>query len=236
MKLVFAIALILFPTLAHAQYSDDLRSLSRRESAEHFNVDFRVGPYEPDARATGGGDAFDLVFGGDRGPMLGIEFDGFAYRIPYVGMIGIGLNLGWARYKKRACSSADCSGSNSDRPDSKTNIRLWPVAGMLVLRLDGLAREFGVPIILTPKIGIETIFYTTSGGMTNGNGRSVGMRWSIQAAVELDFINRARARALDEEWGINHTAFFLEFYGSTADSQLDVSTNFAWALGLSMTF
>ena len=37
--------------------------------------------------------------------------------------------------------------------------------------------------------------------------------------VELDFINPARARSLDEDWGINHTTLFFEILGSTAKSQ-----------------
>ena len=78
-----------------AQTSDELRARAQRESSEHFAFELRVGPYRPDARSTSGGNAFEDFFGGDRGPLLQLEFDGFVYRIPYVGLIGAGVSGGW---------------------------------------------------------------------------------------------------------------------------------------------
>lgn len=235
-KVVLAGVLMLatLPSGVEAQYSDELRARARRESSERFNFEFRVGTYRPDARAVGGGNAFAQFFGSDRGPLLQLELDAWVIRIPYVGLVGAGLSWGWARYKRGLCDPL--LGCTGNRLDEKANARLWPVAAVAVLRVDALARELGVPIIVTGKLGLDVVFYNLDGGASNASGQSLGLRWAVQFALELDFINPARARSLDEEWGINHTTLFVELFGSTADSNLDVGTNLAWAAGLGLVF
>ncbi len=217
-----------------AQYSDELSARNRRASSERFNFEFKVGTYRPDARSVDGGNAFRQFFGNDRGPMLQLELDVWAVRIPYVGLVGAGLSWGWARYKRGLCSPT--AGCDAPRLTENGEAKLWPVAAMGVLRIDALARELDVPVIFTGKLGVDVIFYDIDGGANGGNSQSIGMRWAVQIALELDFINRARARSLDEEWGINHTSIFLELFGSTADSNVDVGTSIAWAAGLSLQF
>jgi len=229
---VLASASLLAVAPASAQYSDELSARARRSSTERFNFEFKVGTYRPDARSIDGGNAFRQFFGSDRGPMLQLELDVWAVRIPYVGLLGGGVSWGWARYKRGLCSSLDCQ----DRLDEKAKARLWPIAAMAVARIDVLARELNVPIIFTGKFGLDVIFYDIDGGDTPASSHSLGMRWAVQVALELDFINPRRARSLDDEWGINHTSLFLELFGSTADSNLDVGTSIAWAAGLGLQF
>ncbi len=231
LALILALAI---PGLAAAQTSDELRARSRRESTEHFGFELKVGTYRPDARATNGDNAWRTFFGNDRGPLLQLEFDVFAWRIPYVGLIGGGVSAGWARYERGLCSDLTCAAQ--DRLDEKGRAKLFPIAGLAVLRVDVLARELGIPLVLTGKLGVDAVFYRIRGGSLNGSGGSIGMRWALQLALELDFINRARARTLDDEWGINHTTLFFELFGSTADSQIDLGTGLAWTLGLGLTF
>ncbi len=222
------------PALAAAQTSDELRAHTRRESPEHFAFELKVGTYRPDARAVDGTNAWSTFFGGDRGPLLQLELDVFAWRIPYVGLIGAGVSAGWARYQRGLCADPSCAPQS--RLDEKGRAKLFPVAGLAVLRVDALARELGVPLVVTGKIGLDAVFYRITGGSLSGSGSSLGMRWAVQLALELDFINRARARTLDDEWGINHTTLFVELFGSTADSSIDLGTGLAWTLGLGLTF
>ncbi|MEM9070187.1 MAG: MXAN_2562 family outer membrane beta-barrel protein [Myxococcota bacterium] len=231
---IAALAASMLPSMAAAQSSDELRARARRESSEFFGFELKVGTYRPEARAVGGGSAWQEFFGGDRGPLLQLEFDVFAYRIPYVGLIGGGVSAGWARYERGLCDpNTGCGGGG--RLDEDGNARLYPVAGLAVLRVDTLSRYLGIPFVFTGKIGADIFFYRITGG-GSASGRSVGLRWALQFALELDFINRTRARSLDDEWGINHTTLFFEIFGSTADSEIDLGQNLAWTAGLGMTF
>lgn len=225
--LAFAIALATSASVAlpaSAQYSDELRQRNRRASSENLGLELKIGTYDPDANAG-------PLFGGDNGPLLQLEFDVFAYRIPYVGLIGGGVALGWARYEARLCQDPECT----QRFDEKAKLKLFPIATLAVLRFDVLARQLDIPLVVTGKIGFDSIFYRSSGG-TSGSGRTHGLRWAIQFALELDFLDRRRAAALDQEWGINHSTLFVEIFGSSANSSVDLGSNLAWTIGLGITF
>ncbi len=212
---------------AEAQYSDQYRRPTA--SPEYFAFEFGVGQYRPDV----GNGAFNTIFDGDYGPALRLELDVLPLRIPYVGRVGIGLQAGWSRHSARACTDSTCS----QRTDESVDMRIWPISTMGVLRVDVLARSLSIPVILTGKIGLDTVIYDINAGARDeASGVSLGLRWGAQIALELDFINMRRARALDDEWGINHTNLFFEIFGSTANSKLDVGTNLSWVVGLGMPF
>lgn len=215
---VAALAALLAPSFASAQYSDELAELARRETIESFAAELKVGPYV----LSDGSSFFN-----DRGPLVQFEMDYFAFRIPYVGLVGGGLALGWSRYEGEACADATCE----QRLDEEVKLTAFPIAPLAVLRVDVLARELGIPIVLTGKVGLDVFVYNVSGG-SGGGGTTFGLRWGAQAALQLDFINPRRARALDEEWGINHTYLFVEFFGSSAQ----LASRFAWTIGLGLTF
>ena len=216
----------------NAQHFDEAELARQRnaaESPERFALELRAGTYVPDV----GTSAFDL-FGDDRGPLIGGELDGFITRIPYVGLIGLGVGFGWAEYK----GSAQIAGS-SETASEKTTLRLFPVSPMVVLRIDTLAREFSIPFVFTGKLGVDFIIWDSkTGSNSDGSAVSRGLRWAAQAALELDFFNRAAARRLDEEWGINHSFLFFEIYDSLADSNLRLTPEdpFAWSAGLGLIF
>ncbi len=211
---------------ASAQWSDEYRPSMM--SSERFAFELRVGTYQPDV----GNDAFSLIYEDDRGPMAGAEFHILPARIPYVGLVGVGLGFGWASYSGGACVDAACT----NRTDEEASFRLIPLSAMGVLRIDVLARELSIPIILTGKIGIDFAFFKAeSGSREETSGVSIGLRWAIQVALELDFISPGSARSLDEDWGINHTFIFGEVYGSNANSQLPVG-DLTWSAGLGLTF
>ncbi len=229
--LLSALALSALPGRADAQFSGELRAREDRSSREMFIFEFSVGTYTPRVQTVGGTSAIEAVFDGDQGPMLHLEVDIAPFRIPYVGLLGAGVALGWSRYSAPLCANDSCT----QQLDEEANLRLWPVSPQAVLRVDTLAREFNIPFVFTGKLGMDIVFYTASGG-TEGSGSSVGFRWALQAALELDFIDRQRANVLDDEFGINHTTLFFELYGSNANSTLDLGTDIAWAAGLGMTF
>ena len=59
---------------------------------------------------------------------------------------------------------------------------------------------------------------------------------SAQLALDLATFEPGGARALDEEWGINHTYLFGEvFYFTPTSKSLDLGTT-TWLLGLGLVF
>lgn len=195
------------------------------ESPEIFGLELRAGPYEPKS-AEGILD--------DSGPMLAAELAIWAYRIPYVGLIGGSIYGGWGKFSDSANSADGVSGE-------ETSLTVMPVATMAVLRIDVLPRELGVPFVFAGKFGAELAFWWAStGSRRDANNVSLGLRWGGQVALELDFLEPRAARSLDEEWGINHTYLFFEVYASSAgdfkDGANPVGDSFTWAAGLGFIF
>lgn len=192
-------------------------------SPEHFAFELRVGPYEPDS------DEFRDFFS-DQGPLLGLELDYYPVRIPYVGLLGIGFGAGWSDHNGRARDNAgNLTGEDSD-------LTLFPLYAVGVLRADVLAREFDVPFVFTAKLGVDGVVWNASTGAEgDGDGITFGLHWAIQVALELNFFNRAAARALDEEWGINSSFLFFEFFGVEAEGDPVVGGR-SWSAGLGFTF
>ncbi|MFW5921461.1 MAG: MXAN_2562 family outer membrane beta-barrel protein, partial [Polyangiales bacterium] len=190
---------------------------------------FRLGPYTPKEPSEFDG------FSGDRGPMLTTEVDFIIWRIPYVGPIAAGARFGWARYKGPA---VDASGMNTGE---KTKLNIFPFSALAVLRIDVLARELDVPILLTGKVGLDVIPWKSKTGGSSvdpfgDDAVSLGLVWGGQVALELDFLEPRAARRLDEDWGINHSFLFFELFGSTAGAAsgdtLDLSEKLTFAMGL----
>ena len=198
---------------------------------EAYLLSFGVGAYKPDP----GSDSFDLVYSGDNGPILLGEFDLYLYRIPFIGPIGIGLQGGWAAYTGSACRADSPPGSCVPSSDS-AKFTLFPLNILATLRIDALARKTPVPLVFTGKIGYNTVFFKESAGARQSRGRSHGLGWGAQIALELNFINPRRANALDEDWGINSSFFFFELAGSNANSRAPVGDKFYFTGGVGITF
>jgi hypothetical protein len=200
-------------------------------SPEGYLLSFGVGAYRPDP----GSETFDLVYSGDNGPILLGEFDLYLYRIPFVGPIGIGLQGGWAAYSGSGCLASSPPGSCIPSSDS-AKFTLFPLNVLATLRIDALARKTPVPLVFSGKIGYNTVFLKESVGGGESRGRSHGLGWGAQLALELNFINPRRANALDEDWGINSSFFFFEVAGSDANSRAPVGDKFYFTGGVGLTF
>ena len=226
-----AMTWLVSPQRASAQYSDEYRT--RGTSPERFDWQLHIGPYTPYV----GSSAFQDIFGGDGGPMLAMELDTHIVRIPYVGPLGVGVRGGWARYRARSCA-VDAGGAPDcdNRTDEKEKFVLLPVTIMATLRVDVLARELNFPLVITGKLGMDSFFWRSRrGGSSQGSGRSIGMRWGVMFALELDFIEPRAARRLDEDWGINHSYLFVELYGSLFGSNIPMRDAFTWSAGLGLS-
>lgn len=224
-------ALLLSPSAdAKADVDDwtDVREFAG--SPEHFGAELRVGVFYPEG--LGSDFSSSDYFGDDVGPMLGLEMHYFPFRIPYLGPLGAGFGFGWSQWDTNSPGGGD---------ESERNV--FEVIGMrpfLLWRIDGLSRHLNVPLVLTPKFGMDAVHWlTSSGGQTEAEGWSVGMRFAGKVSLELDFLERRGARQLDEEWGINHSELFAEFYMSTAGEPAGGMlplNGWGWTAGLGLTF
>lgn len=206
----------------------DLEPEPRKDfaSPEIFGLELRVGRYEPESAE---GNLYDA------GPLLAAELAIWAWRIPYVGLIGGSLYAGWGKFSGNADDQAGIE------TDEESSLDLLPLATMLVLRVDALPRQLGIPFVFTGKFGPEVAFWWAStGSRSDKSNFSPGLRWAAQVALELDFLEPRAARSLDEEWGINHTYLFFELYGSSAgkfkSTANPVGDAFTWAAGLGFIF
>lgn len=199
-------------------------------SPEGYLLSLGVGAYRPDP----GDAAFDAVYPGDNGPLLLVEFDFFLYRIPFVGPIGLGIAGGWAGYKGFACEGGIIP--PCEPVTQRARFNLFPLNALAVLRIDGLARYTPVPFVFTGKIGFNSVFFNENIGIGKESGRSHGLGWAAQFALELNFVNPRRANALDEDWSINSTFFFFELAGSDANSRAPVGDDLYFTGGLGLTF
>lgn len=227
-----SLVLVLAPAAARADVDDWTEVDAFEPSPEHFGVELRVGSYNP----LDLGDGWSRVFGSDLGPYLGLELHYFPVRIDYLGLIGGGFGIGWAQYAgvaRRADSTATTQGETN-------TFEIVPLNLNLVWRFDTLARELNVPVVLTPKIGLDVVYWGTGvGGRGEADGWAIGPRFAGKVSLELDFLEPRAARQLDEEWGVNHSEVFFELWYSMAgdliDSQLPVS-GWGWVAGLGFTF
>ncbi len=196
---------------------------------EGFLLSFGAGAYRPNP----GDEAFDLVYSGDNGPILLVEFDFYLYRIPFLGPIGLGIAGGWVGYKGFACETdaAGCTPSTQ-----RATFTLFPLNVLVALRIDALARLTPVPFVFTGKVGFNSVFFNEDVGTGKQGGSSFGFGWAAQIALELNFINPRRANSLDEDWGINSSFFFFEFAGSDANSGAPVGDKFYFTGGVGLTF
>jgi hypothetical protein len=199
-----------------------------RPSSENFTLELRVGTYQPDL-----GNSFN-AFHGDLGPLVGAEIDGHIVRIPYLGPIVVGVAFGWVEWSGAATSTASANVGD-------TGLSLVNFTGLVGWRIDGLARNLNIPLVLTPKFGVDVGYWQTGvTGRTEADGWTVGLHWGAQIALELDFLDPRAAHRLDNAWGINHSCIFFEVYGADlgpfSTHMLPLGTPFTWVAGLGFTF
>jgi hypothetical protein len=201
-------------------FEEDYHPPVEVESAQWFALEVRLGPYQP-----GKSRSFKRVFGNDRGLMLNGELDITVLHLPYVGQLNVAGGFGWAKYDAKAFGEDGVT-----REGEKTEVVLFPLSALGVLRIDALARNTVVPLTFAGKLGYEGVRWKTeTGGKSDGSGFTQGLRWAAQAAFELDFFDRGTARRLDEDWGVNHTYVLFEYYESRTKGTGD--RNFTIGLG-----
>jgi opacity protein-like surface antigen len=195
---------------------------------ERMTLEFRIGPYSP---SMGGNDAFHTFFSDDSGPLLALELDVIGYRLNDILYLNGGAGIGTAGYHGKTLNSSGVATSED------TSLNLVPLNLLAVARIDVLARKLSIPFIFTGKLGYQWMHWTTeSGGTDQHSGWSIGLLWAAQIALDLDTFDRRAARTMDEEWGINHSFVFFEFFGfEPSGASLELGDH-SWCAGLGFVF
>ena len=184
-----------------------------------------------------------------------VEFDYQFLRRAY-GNFGLALTTGFYRrtthsfvYGSDAMGNpVACTVPNCTRSGDRTGLNIVPLSALFVYRLDVLANRYHIPLIPYAKVGLGYYVWWINDGrgltstakfprptagspspiQTSGYGGSFGFVLNPGIALQLDFIERAAARTMDRELGINHTYLFVELAyakinGFGANNKLDLS-------------
>ena len=197
-------------------------------SPERFIIELRGGPFQPDFD----GPAFDRFFEGDIGPFLGVQLSYIAWRLPNIAYLTVGGGFGWTNFSGRAVASV-----GGEEVSEETSLTLLPISAIASVRIDALARLLKIPFIFVGKAGFQwTNWDTDTGAQDDAAGWSLGPTFAGQLALDLDLIDSAAARSMDEEWGINHSCVFFEIYHfAPTEKSLPVGGT-GWVLGLGFNF
>lgn len=213
-------------TQGQTELDPHLKPATRKfESPERFFLELHGGPY-----TIFPGESWNM-FADDLGPALTAKLDGIVYRMPKIFYVTLGGSVGWTRF---AANALDEEG----KPVAEeTTLTLVPLSASAQVRVDALPRLLHIPVLLAARVGWGFYHWDTNTGLIdNAEGWSVGPVLGAQVALDLDTFEPGGARALDEEWGINHTYIFAEvLHFATTSKSLPVGgTN--WTAGLGFVF
>lgn len=198
----------------------------------HFVLELRFGAYAPrvDEEFGGGATPYADFFGTAPKFYFGIEADWLPIRIPYVGAIGVGA--GWATVSAEAKAK-----TSTGEAGSETSLSIRPLYTVGVLRVDGLLRQFGFPLVPYVKGGLGIGMWQASGpggtsqvGSIVGEGTSLGMHLAVGGALSLGSFDRRTQMAMRAETGIQHAYVWGEWMladldGFGASDALHVGTS-----------
>ncbi len=159
-------------------------------------------------------------------------------RIPKLGTVGAGLGWGYTR----SSANARFRAAPNDVSAEDTNLSIMPMYGVGVLRVDYLARETVIPLVVYGKAGLGYgLWWSSNNISTLGKGHTWGTHFALGAMLLLDALDEHAAVELDNEWGINNTYFYVEWMKANLDgfnhtgdhSVLHVGAD-TWVMGLAI--
>lgn len=181
-----------------------------QRSPQNAALEFRFGPYKPnidEASELSTRRPYNQSFGDGPRVYAGIELDWELYRIPWLGTIGPGFQIGRAAMTRK---SKAVKGTYS--------LTIYPLCVDAVLRVDELWRHFGIPFMPYAKAGVgvgfweaSAVFRTVLANGTDSSGKTFGEMAALGAAVPFDFFDRDSTRTADSAMGINTSSLYLEY-------------------------
>jgi len=233
----------------------------RPGSPQHFEFEFKMGPYLPDVDRdyTGPGlGPYATIFGQIDATGAAIDQPrayptptlAFEWQFIYLaGPLGIGAQVGFFRDKAKALIAAPLDPDILRSEADDTVFGMVPTALQITYRFELLADRFKIPLVPYGKAGLAyALFWNKSGSgnlARNSQGEAAvggvpGWQVNLGGMLRMDFIEPGTAKKLDRLTGINHTYLFGEYQLSRVDNfglgevlNLGDST---WFAGLAIEF
>ena len=225
---LLAFALVLSTSAsALAQQDDDLIPAAQSFlSPERFIVEFHGGPYDAGDNAS-----IRPFVDDDLGPLLSTNIEYVLLRVPDVLYGSIGGGIGWMQF------SGNARVASGGVVSEETDLTVIPLSAFAAVRIDALPRNVHIPFSLGGKLGWQWAYWSTSTGeRDDANGWSLGLLYGLQLILDLDTFEPSAARAMDEEWGINHSYLFFELMRfDPTDDSLPIGDTY-WSVGLGFVF
>lgn len=223
------LAILLSPSLARAEpvpYA----------SAQHAAVELQLGPYRPDVDdELSPAHPFQDSFGTDSSVRFGLQVDWQLARL-WCCSFGLGASIGMATFSGKG-RLADTGDDSSE----ETTFTVLPLVASAVVRLDGPMRQWSIPVVPFARAGVVRASWWSEGGGgissaddVQARGHTWGFELSAGVAVLLDGIDPDRARALDQDVGINHSYLTFAALVDAVDLGGDVMilSDTSWTAGL----
>jgi hypothetical protein len=220
---LLALSALLAAPAALAQGVDDFgayggmerRGLERSRQEVAFEI--RVGPYRPKVDQSLDGQPYEDIFGNKQRWHGGFEVDWQLVRLPNILSFGPGFGMAYTTASARAPLE-----SGDGLSAQETTLQIIPFHLVGVLRVDALADQFGVPFCPYAKLGLGYAMWWSKDGDklgvdangVQGKDTSYGFAYALGVAGRLDWLDPSDAASADASLGINHSAIFIEYYGS----------------------
>ena len=233
---------LLVPAVARGQTTEG----EAVESPQRFAFEARFGPYYPDVdESVGtvcGQGPYATIFGDKQDLYAEFEFDWQALDI-FVGSLAVGGAVGVMHASATALEEGSCTTRASD----ETGLWLLPLSLLAVVRFDIFADRWAVPLVPYVKVGLTYALWFATGenGISqvdeeSGVGGTFGLRLGGGIMLRLDWLDTRAARTFDNEFGVNHSYLFFEYYwawldGFGQDGRMNVG-DATWTVGLAIEF
>jgi hypothetical protein len=210
-------------------------------SPQNAAFELRFGPYNPKIDDNLATPQYASFFGDTNRYMFGVEVDWQAWRVPYVGTLGVGV--GWGYTQMAGVNRVELippPGEAAPNVAQESTLNIMPVYGVGVLRIDTLARNFKVPLVPYAKLGLSWAFWWVNDGIgtaTNdagvkGKDVSTGYQAAVGGMFLLDILEPSAALSADVDSGVNNSYLFFEWSMSNyGGDQMNVGSN-NWVTGL----
>ena len=120
--------------------------------------------------------------------------------------------------------------------DKDTNLTIFPMHVSAAVRVDGLVRGLGIPIIPYGKVGFGFApWRVTGGGANRGSGVSGGLHLALGGSIALNAFDQDAAKTMEADTGIRYAHLFGEWMWANLDKGLNVGTStFVVGIGLEL--
>jgi hypothetical protein len=227
---------------AHAQ-TPDLRQYTveqKYESPQYAALELRFGPYSPKIDENTAAPVYSEFFGDGKRFMFGIEVDWQAWRVPYLGTLGVGVGWGYTQMTATNLVPAGETSVSNEQVSQASSLHIMPFYAVGVLRVDAFARNLHIPLVPYAKLGVAHALWWVNDGIgsaTNdagvkGKDSSTGLQAALGAMFLLDVLEPSTARGADADTGVNNSYIFFEWAVSDyGGDQMNVGSN-TWVTGL----